>query len=171
MKSLIALFLGLCLSVSAANGADNTVLRAGTVTLAFTPEWKWMQGDQRAEGRGPQGELLILTYRTVAPDATTDDVERHRKFVQGFANGKMPGIAVSHDKTVTRPLTETALPDGRVQYATVSQTKKMFRDYYFLQYLLGSPHGFAYLTVEGYGSAEEKSRQFDAILATQQWNE
>jgi len=171
MTLFVALLLSLCTTVAVAQGPDNAVLHAGDVTLAFTPAWKWTQGDERAEGRGPQGELLIATYRTLSPHASNDDLARHRTFIEGFANNKMPGLAASRDKTVLRPLTETALPGGRVQYATVSQAKKMFRDYYFLQYMLGSPSSFTYMTIEGFGNAEEKARQFDAILATQQWDE
>jgi hypothetical protein len=169
MRFLIAVFLALFVSV--ANAADNPGLRTDTLTLVFTPEWRFTPGPHRAEGHGPQGEFVIMTYRTLLPDAPADVVEHHWKTIRGFATEKMPGIAASHRNEVRRPLTEIALPDGRVQFSTVSQGKKMFRDYYFLQYLLGSRRSMVYMTVEGYGNAEEAAERFERILATQQWNE
>lgn len=169
MRLLFAAFLAVFISFTSA--ADNPVLRTGTLTLVFTPDWQFTPGPHRAEGRGPEGEFVIINYRTLLPDVPTDAVEKHWQFIRGFASEKMPGIATDHDNQIRRPLTETALPEGRVQFSTVSQGKKMFRDYYFLQYLLGSRRSFVYMTVEGYGNAEEAAQRFERILATQQWNE
>lgn len=47
----------------------------------------------------------------------------------------------------------------------------MFRDYYFIQYLLTAKQGMVYLTVEGYGDAEKAVVAFDEILTSQQWME
>jgi hypothetical protein len=169
MKFLIAVFLALIVSIAGA--AENPIVRTGTLNLVFSPEWQFTAGTQRVEGRGPQGEFMIMTYLNLPPDAPADVIERHWQVIRGFANDKMPGIAASHQNEVRRPLTETALPDGRVQFSTVSQGKKMFRDYYFLQYMLGSPRSMVFMTVEGYGNAEEAAQRFERILATQQWNE
>jgi hypothetical protein len=171
MRFLIAALL--IAYVSVAGAADNPMLRSGTLTLELTPEWQFTPGPepQRAEGRGPQGEFVIMNYRTLLPGAPADVVEHHWQTIRGFATEKMPGVAAAHKNEVRRPLTETALPGGRVQFSTVSQGRKMFRDYYFLQYLLGSPRSLVYMTVEGYGNAEEAARRFERILATQQWNE
>jgi hypothetical protein len=169
MRFLLAVFLAVCAGCTSA--ADNPVLRTDTLTLEFTPEWKFTPGQQRAEGHGPQGEFVIMNYRTLSPGAPADAVAKHWQTLKGFATEKMPGIATSHKQEVLRPLTETALPDGRVQFSTVSKGKKMFKDYYFLQYLLGSNRSMVYMTVEGYGNAEEAAQRFERILATQQWNE
>jgi hypothetical protein len=82
----------------------------------------------------------------------------------------MPGLADKNGE-VLRPLTETALPESRVQFSTVSQGRKAFQDYYFLQYLLGSSRSMVYITVEGYGVASEAADRFEKILATQRWDE
>lgn len=169
MKFLIAVFLALIVNIAGAT--DSPIVRTGTLSLVFTPEWKLTAGTQRVEGRGPQGEFLIMTYLNLPPDAPAEAVERHWQVIRGFANEKMPGTAAAHQNEVRRPLTETALPDGRVQFSTVSQGKRMFRDYYFLQYLLGSKRSMAFMTVEGYGNAEEAAQRFERILATQQWND
>ena len=47
----------------------------------------------------------------------------------------------------------------------------MFRDYYFIQYLLTGKRGMVYLTVEGYGDAAKAASSFDDVLAGQQWVE
>jgi hypothetical protein len=169
MRLLIAAFLAVF--VCLAGAADNPVLRTGSLTLTFEPEWQFTPGQQRAEGHGPQGEFVIMNYRTLLPNAPADVVEHHWQTIRGFAAKKMPGIAAAHMNEVRRPLTETPLPEGRVQFSTVSQGKKMLRDYYFLQYLLGSQRSMVYMTVEGYGNAEAAAQRFERILATQQWTE
>ncbi len=47
----------------------------------------------------------------------------------------------------------------------------MFRDYYFIQYLIVGKRGMVYLTVEGYGDAAKAASSFDDILTAQQWIE
>ncbi len=47
----------------------------------------------------------------------------------------------------------------------------MFRDYYFIQYLLTAKQGMVYLTVEGYGDAAKAVSSFDDVLRGQQWIE
>jgi hypothetical protein len=169
MRFLIAALLAVLLGVAGA--AEDPVVRTGALTLAFIPGWRITPEPQRAEGHGPQGEFLIMNYRTLAPDAPPDAADRLRQTLKGFATEKMPGIAAAHKNEVRRPLTETPLPGGRVEFSTVSQGKKMFRDYYFLQYLLGSQRSSVYITVEGYGDAEEAAQRFERILATQQWSD
>lgn len=169
MRFLIAVFLAALVNIASA--ADNPVLHTDTLTLVFAPEWQVTQGPHRAEAHGPQGEFLIMSHATLLPDAPAELVERHWQTIRGFANEKMPAIATSHGNTVRRPLAKTELPDGRVQFSIVSQGKKLFRDYYFLQYLLGSSRSLVYMTVEGYGDAEEAAQRFEQILATQQWAE
>lgn len=88
--------------------------------------------------------------------------------VRGFAETEMPGLATKNG-TVVKPVTEVALGGRRVMFTAVSQGSKSLRDYYFVQYLLGSPSAMAYFTFEGYGNAAEASQRLDKIVATQQW--
>jgi hypothetical protein len=169
MRLLIAVFLALAMGLAGA--ADNPVLRTRTLTLEFAPGWQLALDRGRAEGHGPDGEFIIMNVRSLPSDAPADKVEQHWQSLRGFAATQMPGIAASHENEVRRPLTETALPEGRVQFSTVSQGKRMFRDYYFLQYLLGSRHTIMYMTVEGYGNAEAAAQRFERIVATQRWTE
>jgi hypothetical protein len=169
MRLLIAAFLALV--VNLAGAADNPALRTSTFALEFPTGWQLTQDRQRAEGHGPDGEFIIVNTLHLPVDAPPELVDKHWALVRGFAAGQMPGIAASHQNDVRRPLTETALPGGRVQFSTVSQSKRLFRDYYFLQYLLGSPRTMVYMTIERYGNAEEAAQRFERVLATQQWTE
>ena len=82
----------------------------------------------------------------------------------------MPSVAEKNGKVI-RPVVEQPLPDSRSQFSAASQGRRMFREYYFIQYLLASKHGMVYLTVEGYGNAAAALSTFDDVVATQQWAE
>jgi hypothetical protein len=174
MKYLIAALLTLYLGLASADAqvsANTQLMHAGTLSLDFPPGWRFAPGDHRAEGHGPDGEFVIMNYRTLKPGVPPEVTAEHWKELKGLAEGKMPGLAAKHGNEVRRPFNETWTKDGRVQYSTVSQGKQFFKDYYFLQYMLGSPRMLAYMTVEGYGNAEEAARRFERILATQRWDE
>ena len=169
MRSLaIALLVVLVQSVALA--ADLRELRMATLTLQVPPTWHFTGSGERAEGKGPDGENVIASYRKMKADAPSDAIEYHWRVVRGFAADKMPGLASKYG-TVLRAVTETHLPEGRVQFSAVSQTQRMLRDYYFLQYLFGSSRAMIYLTVEGYGNAEDAAARFESVLATQRWDE
>jgi len=165
VAAAVCLFFALC-----ALAVEPLVLRVGTLAMQFPDGWTFQGGKQRAEGKGPDGEAVIVTYRVLVQGAPPEAVEQHWKAVRGFAADKLPEIAAKNGE-VLRPPAEVALPGGRVQFSTVSQGKRLLRDYYFLQYLLGSSRALVFLTVEGFGSATEASGRFDQILATQQWDE
>jgi len=80
----------------------------------------------------------------------------------------MPGLAEKNGK-VLRPVTESLLADSHVEFSAASAGKRMFRDYYFIQYLIAGKRGMAYLTVEGYAHAAKVASSFDDILTAQQW--
>jgi len=82
----------------------------------------------------------------------------------------MPGLAAKYGK-VLRPVTESLLADSHVEFSAASAGKRMFRDYYFIQYLIVGKRGMVYLTVEGYGDAAKAASSFDDILTAQQWIE
>jgi hypothetical protein len=168
MRTIVAmLFCAIGLTVTA---EELNVLRLGTLVLRIAPTWQFHGGAQRAEGRGPNGEGLIANYRVLRPEAPPEAVEHHVTTVQGFARGEMPRLAEKNG-TVIRAVTEQLLPGGRFQFSAVSQGTKMFRDYYFLQYLLGSKRAMVYITVEGYGKATDAAASFDKIVESQEWAE
>lgn len=170
MRSVFVTFTLLLLSTSA-NAQDLLLLRMGSLHLDVPAGWTFrVDPNQRVEGKGPDGEFVIGNYRFLKPGAPTDVVDHHWKIIRGFAADQMPGLA-SKNGQVIRPLTEASLPGNRVQYSTATQGTKMFRDYYFLQYLLGSSRLMVYMTVEGYGSAKDAAERFEAILRSQRWDE
>jgi len=82
----------------------------------------------------------------------------------------MPRLAKKNGNVI-RQVTELALADSLFEFSAVSQGKRMFRDYYFLQYLLPWKKGMVYLTIEGFGDAATAASSFEQILATQRWIE
>jgi hypothetical protein len=150
---------------------DQRLMRLGTLSLDFPSTWEFKGSGQRAEGHGTEGEFVIVNYRVLLPGAPPEVVAQHRKVVRGFAQEKMPEIASDKHNDVLRPVSESALPGDRVLFFSVSRNSRFGRDYYFLQYLLGSSRLMAYFTVEGYGDASQAAARFESILATQRWDE
>jgi hypothetical protein len=164
----IATFLAL---VQTAAFADELLeLRMATLALQVPATWRFTGTSERAEGKGPDGEYVIASYRKLKRDAPSDVIAYHWKAIRGFAKDKMPDLAVKNGEVVVA-VSEKLLPGGRVQFSAMSQGKKMLRDYYFLQYLLGSSQSLVYITVEGYGSTLDAAARFEAILATQRWED
>ena len=82
----------------------------------------------------------------------------------------MPRLAAKNG-VVVREVTEQALANDRVLFSAASESTRLFRGYYFLQYFLASKRAMVYITVEGYGKASSAIDSFDKIIATQQWIE
>src|SRR5581483_2281232 len=116
-------------------------------TLAFRvpATWTFSGTNERAEGRGPDGQSVIANYRKLKVDAPAEVKEEHWKIIRGFATDKMPQLAKTNGD-VLRPVTLALQPGGQVQYSSVSQGRKVLRQYYFIQYLFGSSRSIVYLT-------------------------
>lgn len=143
-------------------------LSVGPLVLQLPAGWRISGNSQRVESHGPNGQTLIANYASLITGAVPDPVSFVLETARGFARDRMPGLADKNGKVI-RPVTERGLPDARSEFLAASQGKRMFRDYYFLQYLLTSKQGMVYLTVEGYGDASKAASYFDDVLATQQW--
>ena len=170
MKKLFAAF-ALALFSLAAAAQETAPLRVGTLTVDFPKTWNFRASAQRAEGHGPDGELVILMYRSLHPGAPAEIVAQHWTVIRNFARDEMPGLAGGTDTQVLRAVTEVPQPDARVAFSSVSKRSRQGREAYFLQYLLGSPRTIAYFTVEGVGDATQAAERFEKILATQRWQE
>jgi hypothetical protein len=120
------------------------------------------------ESHGPDGQTLIANYASLISGAVPDPASHVLETARGFAHDRMPGLAEKNGKVI-RPVTEQGLPDARYEFSSASQGRRMFRDYYFMQYLFTSKQGMVYLTLEGYGEASKAAAYFDDVLATQQW--
>jgi hypothetical protein len=165
MKIIVALLLVLTVFPIAAE--DTAAVHIGPLILQFPSGWQTHGRTERVEGKGPQDERMIANYSGVKP-SVTDPSKAVLAIVHGFAREKMTELAEKSGKVV-RAVTEESLANGRVEFSAVSQGKKMFRDYYLLQYLFTSTRGMIYITVEGYGEAAKAAESFEGILASQQW--
>jgi hypothetical protein len=106
----------------------------GPLSLQFSAGWRITGNSLRSESHGPQGQTLIATYISIVPGAVPNPASKALEGARGFARDRMPGFAEKNGRVV-RPVTESTLPDSRVEFSAASEGKRMFRDYYFLQYL------------------------------------
>jgi hypothetical protein len=165
MKIIVALLLALAAFPIAAE--DAAAVHIGPLVLQFPSGWKTHGNAERVEGKGPLEERMIANYSAVKP-SVMDPAKTVLTIVHGFVRDKMVELAQKSGKVV-RAVTEESLANGRLEFSAVSQGKRMFRDYYFLQYLFTSTRGMVYITVEGYGEAPNAAESFEGILASQQW--
>jgi hypothetical protein len=169
MRSIGAYLLTMAVLIAPVGAQETGVLHLGPLTLQFPAGWKMQGNAVRVVGRGPNGEGMIANYAGVK-GAAGDPSAAVLTTARGFADDKMPGLAQKNGKVI-RAVAEHALPDGTTEFSALSQGKKLFRDYFFLQYLFSSKRGMAYFTVEGYGDAASAAESFERILATQQWSD
>jgi hypothetical protein len=168
VKLLVTLVFAMLASIVSAQ--EHMLMRIGTLSIDFPVSWHFQGSGQRGEGRGPNGEEVIANYRVLRPGAPPEVTEQHWNTIRGFVKDKMPELAEKNG-AVVRHVTESPLQDGRVQFSSISQGKRRGQDYYFVQYLLGSPRLMAYITVEGVGDGVQAAERFEKILATQRWSE
>src|SRR5580698_2173399 len=92
-----SLCLALVLVVgSLANAQDVGLLHLGALRLQFPSTWSFDFSKRPVEGRGPNGERVLITTET-RKDAGTPDGERAAgNAVDGFAKGPMTEIAGKH---------------------------------------------------------------------------
>lgn len=167
MKALSLLLVLLSAVVFAEGGSR---LSVGPLELQLPAGWRIASTPQRVEGHGPDGQNLIASYVSLKPGAVLDPSSQVLESARGFARDEMPRLAKKNGNVI-RQVTELALADSLFEFSAVSQGKRMFRDYYFLQYLLPWKKGMVYLTIEGFGDAATAASSFEQILATQRWIE
>jgi hypothetical protein len=167
MRAIVLLFGFLPFLIFA---EGQTQLTVGPLILPLTGAWQTNGNSLHLESHGPNGQTLIASYaalvRGVSPDPTTQVLQKARE----VARDLMPGLAAKNGKVV-RPVTESPSPESRIVFSAASAGKRMFRDYYFLQYLLTAKQGLVYITVEGYGDALQAAASFDEVLRDSQWTE
>jgi hypothetical protein len=154
--------------VALADGESH--LAIGPLNLQLSPGWRTTGNSQHLESHGPDGQTLIATYAAIVPGSVSDPTSKVLETARGYARDRMPGLAEKNGK-VLRPVTEFLLADSRVEFSAASAGRRMFRDYYFIQYLIAGKRGMVYLTVEGYGDAAKAASSLDDILTAQQWIE
>jgi hypothetical protein len=167
MRIIVALLLAFAVFPVAAD--DSATVHIGPMVLQFPSGWQVHGSAERLDGKGPQDARMVANFSGVKP-SVTDPGKAVLAIVHGFARDKMAELAQKSGKVV-RAVTEETLANGRIEISAVSQGKKMFKDYYFLQYLFAATRGMVYITVEGYGEAATAAESFEAILASQQWTD
>ena len=149
---------------------ETFLFRAGPLSLDLPSTWQFKSDRGSIEGKGPNGEVAIVSVRRMKPDAPQEVRDQHMKVVRGFARDAMPGLA-SKNGEVVGPVVESEIPDNRVMFASATKTSRMFKEGFFLQYLLASPTSMVYITFEGTGSATEAMRYFGEVVAKHRWVE
>jgi hypothetical protein len=104
-------------------GQDAGLFRLGPLALHFSSGWQFDGSKRPIEGRGPNGEVVMVSYRGLEPGAPDNVRRQHIEMTHGFAKTRMPGLAESKG-TVIRPVTEATRDDGRFMYSSATQTTK-----------------------------------------------
>ena len=166
-------FLALALAAgSLTNAQDVGLLHLGALRLQFPPTWTFDFSKHPIEGRGPNGEVTLITTET-RKDAGTPDGERAVKSaVDDFAKGPMAEIAGKHGMKTERLVTPFTAPPGHVAFSSVAARKSLLGvRRYFIQYIFGGSGELIYITVEGEGDASIAVQQLDLVMSTQQWTD
>jgi hypothetical protein len=170
MLRTAVLVVTLMLAALSTAAEEQFLFRAGPISLDLPSTWQFKSDRGTIEGKGPNGEVAIVSIRRMRPEAPDEVRQQHMKTVRGFARDAMPNIA-SKNGEVVHPVTETELPEGRVLFFSATRTTRMFREGFFLQYLLASPTSMVYLTFEGTGNSKEAVEYFTAVVAKHRWAE
>jgi hypothetical protein len=173
LRTLLTLLLVVCTATALpAQAEDVGVLHLRPLHLILPPTWTFDESKNPIEGRGPDGEKLLITIMKRRSDGGSNSPASAKDLASGFAKDKMPLLAAKDGKTVVRPVTPVSTPEGKVGFAAASEKSGLFSgEQYFVQYLLASDSALIYLTVEGKGKVSAVTERFDEIMRTQRWDE
>jgi hypothetical protein len=160
----------LLLTAGGISAEEQFLFRAGPILLDLPSTWQFKSDRGTVEGKGPNGEVAIVSIRRMRTDAPDEVRQQHMHTVRGFARDAMPNLA-SKSGEVVQSVTETELLEGRVLFFGATKTSRTFREGFFLQYLLASPTSIVYLTFEGFGSSNEAAEYFSQVVAKHRWTE
>jgi hypothetical protein len=168
--ALVVLFAAL--ATASARAQDVGLLHLRPLHLELPPTWTFDGTKRPIEGRGPDGEKVLVTIMRRKPGAASEPIPTAKETARGFTQGPMTEMASKGGKTVVRPVGELPTPEGKAGYSAGSEISSTFGGRsYFVQYLLAAPGVIIYLTFEGKGEAAPAMRRFDAFFETQKWDE
>jgi len=168
----ILLLLFCILANTAALAQDIGVLHLRPLHLELPPTWTFDGSKRPIEGKGPDGEKVLISIMRKRPSAASEPVPAAQEMAQGFAQGPMRELASKGGKAVVRPVSEFPTHEGKAAYSAGSESSSTFGGKsYFVQYLLAAPGVIIYLTFEGKGEALPAMQRFDPFFATQRWDE
>jgi hypothetical protein len=162
----------LLLSRTSALAQDVGVLHLRPLHLELPATWTFDGSKRPIEGRGPEGEKVLISIMRKRPGAASEPMPSAQETAQGFVHGPMGELASKSGKTVVRPISEFPVQEGKAGYSAGSEISSMLGGKsYFIQYLLAAPGVIIYLTFEGKGEALPAMQRFDAFFNTQRWDE
>lgn len=151
---------------------DVGILHLTPLHLELPVTWTFDGSKQPIEGRGPQGEKVLISTMRKRSGAASEPLPTAKETARHFVQGPMGELASKGGKAVIRPVSEFTVSEGRAGYSTASEKSSMFGGKsYFIQYLLAAPGLVIYLTFEGNGEALPAMQRFDAFFNTQRWDE
>jgi hypothetical protein len=155
-----------------AHAEDVGVLHLNPLHLTFPATWTFDGSNKPIEGRGPDGEKVLITIMKHIADNGSNASQSGKDLASNFAKNQMHVLATKAGQTVVRPVTHLPTPEGKTGFSAASENSGLFTgERYFVQYLLASNSAVIYLTVEGKGKASVIYKSFDEIMRTQQWDE
>ena len=141
-------------------------VRFGSLSLEWPDGYSVKSTQVPFELAGPTGEKVLVTIMRFGKEASEPvDLEKmsalNTKFLLGQAQ-KAGRIVVALSKEV--------LPDGSTLQFVGSETSRLFKTGYFLQYLVLSPTGrLGFLTFEGIGDAGKEHEAVKPVFQSVQW--
>lgn len=115
--------------------------------------------------KGPGGETVLISP-AFSPEPS--EATKLQETLRSFAETKLQNLASSKGDVV-QPLKKTEVSGAIHFYSTATQSSKLLRDYFYLQYVLIGKWGGALFTVEGPGKAVDKMPVYDkAFQGTQE---
>jgi hypothetical protein len=162
----------LLFTISGSSAQDVGVLHLRPLHLELPSTWSFDGSRNPIEGKGPQGEKLLISTMRRRVSAASEPAPSAKETAQGFAQGPMGDLASKGGKVVVRPVSEFPVQDGKAGYSAGSESSSVFGGKsYFIQYLLAAPGVIIYLTFEGKGEALPAMQRFDEFFKTQRWDE
>jgi hypothetical protein len=148
------------------------VLHLNPLHLELPSTWTFNGSKQPLEGKGPDGEKVLISIMRIRPGAASGPVPTANESLQGLVQGPMVQLASKGGQVVVRPVSQFPTKEGKAAYSAGSESSGIFGGKsYFIQYVLAAPGTVIYLTFEGKGPAATAMQRFDAFFATQRWDE
>ena len=162
----------LALVSAGAFAQDIGVLNLPPLRLTLPPTWTFDGSKRPIEGKGPDGEKLLISVVRRRTDAQGQAAKPAQEFAKGFADGPMKELAAKGGKVVIRPVVEIQASPGKAAFSAASEVQGPFgRRSYFIQYVLAGSNVLFYFTFEGSGEAAPAMARFDGFFDTQRWDE
>jgi hypothetical protein len=110
--------------------------------------------------KGPEGEIVLISPAFSTDASATGKL---KETLRSFAETKLQDLASSKGDVV-QTLKKSEVSGPIHFYSTATQSSKLLRDYFYLQYVLIGNWGGALFTIEGPGKAVDKLLVFDKVF-------